>query len=421
MSLRHGGLPLAAILACAAPLSATPPPVDGLPPAVNSRVLNIGYSTHSSTQPLRKVDLWVTTDNGEPWQHYASEIGQPSSIQFHAERDGLYGFFLVLRNNVGASSGPPQPGQQPHRWVLVDTAPPLVQIKQVRLIRRDPPDSPLLVVSWAAYDAQLEDRPVSLYYQLDERASWQALASNIADVGRFDWAIPPKVSGRITVKIEIRDRAGNVASDISSPIMVQAPAPVNNAAQAMPEAPTLVKTPPDVEANRPGAEAQKLDPERARELYELGVWHKQRGDYGLAVTRLIEAMNHAPNILPPAYELANIYYAQGNYNGALDIYKGILEHQSTDRQALRGTALAKVALRQYPDALQYLERVLQATPNDEETWLHAGDVFLLMGQRDPATQYWREAARISPVGTDVARQAQKRLERYGQQRAADSK
>ena len=126
MSLRHGGLPFAAILACAAPLSATPPPVDGPPPAVNSRVLNIGYCTHGSAQPLRKVDLWVTTDIGEPWQHYASEIGQPSSIQFHAERDGLYGFFLVLRNNVGASSGPPQPGQQPHRWVLVDTSPPLV-------------------------------------------------------------------------------------------------------------------------------------------------------------------------------------------------------------------------------------------------------------------------------------------------------
>lgn len=421
MSLRHGGLPFAAILACAAPLSATPPPVDGPPPAVNSRVLDIGYSTHGSAQPLRKVDLWVTTNNGEPWQHYASEIGQPSSIQFHAERDGLYGFFLVLRNNVGASSGPPQPGQQPHQWVLVDTSPPLVQIKQVRMIRRDPPESPLLVVSWAAYDAHLDDRPVSLYYRVDERPGWQALASSIADVGQFDWAIPPQVSGRITVKIEISDRAGNVASDISSLIMLEAQTPVNNAAQAMPDAPPLGKTPPNAEANLPGAEAQKSDPERARELYKLGVWHKQRGDYGLAVTRLVEALNHAPNILPPAYELANIYYAQGNYHGALDIYNGILEHHWTDRQALRGTALAKVALRQYPDALQHLERALQTTLDDAETWLHAGDVFLLMGQRDSATQYWREAARISPAGTDIAGQAQKRLERCGPQRAADNK
>ena len=73
--------------------------------------------------------------------------------------------------------------------------------------------------------------------------------------------------------------------------------------------------------------AQKMpsrDPERAQELHDLAQWHRERGDYSLAVARLIEALNHCPDMLAPAYDLGEIYYAERNYQGALDIYDGIL-------------------------------------------------------------------------------------------------
>ncbi len=120
-------------------------------------------------------------------------------------------------------------------------------------------------------------------------------------------------------------------------------------------------------------------------------------------------------MLAPAHDLAEIYYAEHNYQGALDIYNSILEQHSADRQALRGTALVMVALSRYPEALQQLERVLAQLPEDAETWLHAGDVFLWMGQRAQAKRYWQEARRLSPERSEVASTAKKRIEKYGAQ------
>ncbi len=427
MSVRHGGLSLAAIWAAALPLGGAPPQIDGAVPAVNSRVLDVSYSVHSASLPLQQVDLWVTADGGDRWKPYRSESSGQSPLRFRAEHDGVYGFFLVLHNKVGASSGPPQPGQQPHQWVLVDSAAPLVQIKQVRVIQREPFERPVLVVSWTAFDAHLGDRPVSLYYEMASRPGWRLMSAGIADVGRFDWLIRADVSGRITVKIEITDRAGNIASDISQPVLLEAqPAAGSTAAQTMPAEPLAAESFATSAAHKhpaiePEAKIPPPDAQKAQELYNLGVWHKERGDYGLAVARLIEAMNYGPDLLAPPYDLAEIYHAEGNYHGALDIYKGILERRSTDREALRGSALAMVALRKYPEALQHLERVLQVQPNDAETWLHAGDVFLWMGQSSQARRYWQEAARLNPENADIAAKAKQRIEKYGKQQAVGSR
>ena len=424
MSIRHGSLPIISVLCVTLAAQGAPPDRSGEMIAVKSRDIEISYSVHQAAKPIDRIDLWVTADRAESWRHYGVETTGATATRFHADRDGVYGFYLVLRNSVGQSSGPPLSGQEPHQWALIDSAPPLVQIKQVQVIEHEPPRDAVLVVSWTAYDDHLSDRPISLYCQTTEQPGWRLMAARVADVGRFDWAVPRDLRGRITVKIEITDRAGNMASDTSRPVLLDSP--MSGAAlpaQTQPLALQGVDAP--AAQSKPALSTAEPDdlpnPTRAQELHELGLWHKNQGEYALAVERLIEAMNLNPYIKSPAYDLADIYYVQSNYQGALDIYGNILEKHGADRRASRGSALAMMALSKYPDALRQLEQVLQSAPNDAEIWLDAGDVLLSMSQPAQARSYWQEAARLTPGNSNIAGRANKRLAKYGLRQESDDR
>ncbi len=129
MSKRHGSLPIIGVMCIALVAQGAPPDHRSEIVAVKSRDIEINYSVHQAARPIDRIDLWVTADRAESWRHYGVETSGATATQFHADRDGVYGFYLVLRNSVGQSSGPTRSGQQPHQWVLIDSAPPLVQIK----------------------------------------------------------------------------------------------------------------------------------------------------------------------------------------------------------------------------------------------------------------------------------------------------
>ena len=159
MSIRHGSLPIISVMCIALAAEGAPPDHNSEVVAVNSPDIEISYSVHQAAKPIERVDLWVTTDRAESWRHYGVEPTGGTATRFHADRDGMYGFYLVLRNSVGLSSGPPRSGQEPHQWALIDSAPPLVQIKQAQVVKHDPPRDAVLVVSWPL-DAGYR-RPVS--------------------------------------------------------------------------------------------------------------------------------------------------------------------------------------------------------------------------------------------------------------------
>ncbi len=425
MSRRHGCLPIISALCITLVAQGAPPDYGGEIVTVKSRDIEISYSVHQAARPIERIDLWVTEDRAESWQHYGVETSGTTATRFHADRDGVYGFFLVLRNSAGPSSKPPRSGQEPHQWALIDSAPPLVQIRQVRIIDHKPPRDAVLVVSWTAFDDHLGDRPISLYFQTTAQPGWRLMAARVADVGRFDWTVPRDLRGRITVKIEMTDRAGNTASDTSIPVLLDSPVTGEDLpAQTQPPASQGADAPaaqlnPALPTTQPARTIDMPNPTRAQELHELGLWHKNRGEYALATERLIEAMNLNPYIESPAYDLADIYYVQGNYRGALDIYGNIPEKDGVDRRASRGSALAMMALSQYPEALRQLERVLQSAPHDAEIWLDAGDVLLSMSQPVQARSYWQEAARLTPGDSNIAGRAKKRLTKYGLRQESD--
>jgi hypothetical protein len=73
-------------------------------------------------------------------------------------------------------------------------------------------------ITWTAGDIaddHLATNPVSLYYSTDGGANWTLIAANEANDGEYGWVVPAVTSNNCRVKIEVRDQAGNMASDIS--------------------------------------------------------------------------------------------------------------------------------------------------------------------------------------------------------------
>jgi Tfp pilus assembly protein PilF len=371
--------------------------------------VDISYGAQPEAMPLSGVELWYTSDGGQGWRLYGSDPDRVPPVRFSAPEDGLFGFFLVLTNRFGVSSPPPAPGQrEAHSWVMIDTSEPLVQVKKVHVLGNPKGQDDRLLIVWAAHDANIALRPVSIHYQIKEQPGWQLMASNVRNTGRFEWTIPAGLHGTLEVRVEVRDEAGNRSEDNSSPVTV------SMAPQA--RAHEVVMTSPPTNAAAQGAPQVSpvtgQDMQRALELFELGVFHKERGDYALATERLIEALNADPEMTAPAFELAEIYYADGNYPRAIEIYQSIATSHPDDREAQRGIALASVALRDYPEALERLKRVLDEHPDDAQTWLDAGDVFIWMGQRHSAIQYWRQALDLSERRSPVWSKAQLKLKKF---------
>ncbi len=386
-------------------LAGMPPVASDQVPAVSTRAVDLHYAVPGSALPLQEVALWIKREGSLEWQRYGSDDDLQPPIRFVVPDEGSYALFFVMTNAVGQSSGPPQPGDKGHGAVLADWTAPLVQIQGLAVDESTKP--PRLMVRWSAFDANLPSRPVTLLFRQSDQPQWQTLSSDLANSGRHDWEIPATVHGALEIRVLVTDLAGNAASDQGGPLEVLQPLPEQQSSgpAAAPPAARRARA-LDVEVRSDQAR------EQAQQLYKLGIWHKDRGDTRLAIQRLLEAMNHDPGTVAAAYELAELYYLEGNYKNAASIYQRILTACPAERDALHGNAMALAELKRYPEALERLEQILATQPSDAATWLNSGDICLMMGRTEEARRRWREASKRSPWPGEVARSSRQRLRRF---------
>lgn len=416
----HGGrsqahrLAVVALLFAAPPVIATPPKIVPSNLAyVNSCLMDVDYEVTTRALPLVSVDLYLTEDHGQSWKRYGPDQDLQAPMRLEVPRDGLYGLYFVLGNQVGYSSGPPAAGDPAHRWIMVDSAAPLTQIKSASLLKGTETDPHRIVVSWAAYDDHLNPRGVALYFQVREDPGWRVICTDVnTAASRFDWTVPEEVDGTLQVKIEVTDRAGNIGSDVSDPLSVPVRALIGSAANHTQQPPNAQHMPDTTQVVNDLPRPAPAELERAHRLYELGVFYKERGDYAVAIERFLESLELDSSMTSPRYQLAEIYLTEGDYRSALDIHQSILDLRPDDRESLRGAALAAAALKRYPDALSFLDRVLSTTPADAQCWLDAGDVLVRMNRKQEAQRYWNEALKLSPSGSEVRSRAALRLKKF---------
>jgi hypothetical protein len=178
---------------------------------VNSRRIRLNFSI-SDVGPsgVSSVELWCTRD-GQAWQRYSSEPPPAGPLVVHVAEEGRYGFSLVVKSGVGASSPPPRTGDAPQLWVEVDETRPHVRVLHAELGKGL--DDGCLVLSWAASDVNLIPRPITLSTSTSKDGPWTPVVNNLENTGKYVWRTPRDVPYQFYVRVEATDRAGNVTAD----------------------------------------------------------------------------------------------------------------------------------------------------------------------------------------------------------------
>jgi len=178
---------------------------------VGHQVINSTHATlaYQIDQPgpsgVGRVEVWLTQDKGQTWKFLCEDPDRCSPVEIDLPGDGLYGLSLVVANSAGTACTPPAPGETPDWWVEVDTSKPVAQITSVH------PENGALVITWVATDNCLKPEPIDLYYGVRPDGPWLPIARSLRNDGSYRWMMPTSLGAEIYVRMEVTDRAGNVA------------------------------------------------------------------------------------------------------------------------------------------------------------------------------------------------------------------
>ncbi|GBD37309.1 hypothetical protein HRbin36_02440 [bacterium HR36] len=152
---------------------------------------------------IERLQLFVSADQGQQWQLYASVPASEKEVMFVAAADGIYWFDLVAHFRDGRVE-PKAPGTRPPLLVLyVDTKPPRVTLRPMASVPGE------AAVQWEIEDEYLDLRTFQLEYRDPQSGNWTPLAV-LPSVARGEKRWPVPGGGRVQVRLRVMDLAENV-------------------------------------------------------------------------------------------------------------------------------------------------------------------------------------------------------------------
>jgi hypothetical protein len=191
--------------------SATQLPPGIEPKHVGSRTFALDYDLADAGRwGVTRVEVWGTRDAGSTWRRFAQDEDRRSPVEVTVESEGLYGFRIAAEAAGGTPPAPPQAGEPPALWVEVDLHRPFAELTSVEPGQGNQADH--LILRWLAEDANLDSQPVSLFYSSRPAGPWSVIATSLHDTGYYAWRIERHVPERCYLRLEVRDKAGNLGA-----------------------------------------------------------------------------------------------------------------------------------------------------------------------------------------------------------------
>ncbi len=376
------------------------------PNPITTRVFDIEYKINEDALPLQSVELWNTLDGGISWQQYGYDSDRQSPFTFHADKEGLHGFFFIATNAAGASSAPPSRGVQPHKTAFVDYTQPVVQLHALR--QATSLGQRVLQIRWTAIDSNFAARPVRLTYRIVPNGQWRAVTKDpLANTGKYDWRFPNSLAGRIAVQVTVVDQGGHRADSVPgvTDILLQA----ERTAQLA----DLTATPgwggSDDTADRAISQRKTFEETRASNLFSEGLALRAQGRYKDAVSKIRQAVRLDSQLTPAFSELGDLLYLLGDFDRSLSAYDIAIGQDPKLRSGLQGSAKVLRQKNNYSAAAERLRTILRYNPKDAEVWMNLGDIAVYQGDEILARDSYLRATKIDPSATNVIDEAQKRL------------
>jgi hypothetical protein len=198
---------------------ANEPPVDASGTRwVNSLTFDVDYDLQTvGPWGVAKVELFATRDGGGSWANFGADPDNRSPMRVTVPAAGVYGFRLVVNGANGAPAATPVAGDKPELVIGVDLTEPTAELQPAELGQGHLADH--LIIRWSATDENLDARPVGLFYANSPEGPWSTVATAIDNNGQYAWRLLQQVPQQLFLRLEVRDKAGNVA-------VRQSPAPV---------------------------------------------------------------------------------------------------------------------------------------------------------------------------------------------------
>ena len=187
--------------------SALPP---GATQIVNNRVFDIAYQVEDvGPSGVSCVELFVTENNGREWFRYGNDVDLQSPFQVDSRGEGTFGFAVRVKNGLGFSEAPPQPGEFPSIVITVDQSPPTIEFAPPQVL---PSGQGKIRLQWRVTDANPATAPVRLEYSVSTAGPWNPVFDWQMDPHSFELPIQPGMPTALHFRLLARDLAGNVAT-----------------------------------------------------------------------------------------------------------------------------------------------------------------------------------------------------------------
>ena len=213
--------PLQAPKSLAAPEGDDAGPAGVRPRLVNSKRFELDYDIESvGTAGVARVELFGTRDGGKTWNSLGDDPDSTSPFVVNVDGEGTYGFRMVIESTNGLKSPTPEPGDLPEVWVGVDVTKPTAAVVSAKPGFGEHAGE--LEIRWEAADANLTTRPIALAYATEASGPWTIIASGLPNQGHYTWRLDSRTPGKLYLKVEARDEAGNVGTFITpEPVAIE--------------------------------------------------------------------------------------------------------------------------------------------------------------------------------------------------------
>lgn len=194
------------------PASGVELPAGERPRMTRSKRFNLDYSIDAvGPAGLEKVELWVTLNGGRDWELWGIDEDRETPFLVTVEREGVYGFRVVLVSKNGLAGQTPRAGDLADLWVGVDTTTPTAEITSAAYGTDE--HAGQLDIRWQAADVHLAARPITLSFSAGADGPWSTIASGLPNTGQYYWRVDSRTPDKFYLRLEVRDEAGNVGSD----------------------------------------------------------------------------------------------------------------------------------------------------------------------------------------------------------------
>ncbi|MCI0702214.1 MAG: hypothetical protein L0241_14115 [Planctomycetia bacterium] len=194
---------------------------------VNTLDFQVDYTVERMGRSgVQAAHLFVLKEQGNwelvkrhPVKLMAGDKDTALSLPYKAEREGIYGFYVIPESGAGKKSDDPKKDDQPMVLVVVDTTKPRVKIMGVQ-VKPGGVRGPLVEINWEAVDPNLMPQPVNLEWSLDKSATkWNEIKYRLDNnpgtyTGRYSWEVPDENLWKFWIRARAVDKAANVGEFI---------------------------------------------------------------------------------------------------------------------------------------------------------------------------------------------------------------